>query len=103
MPNWILDIIEDCENDFDLNDYRVSDEPILSRAEIHKANGTGKDIIRVFKDQRGHEIKLSNFEYSLIEKSNQIMYYEGHDIKALVIFNSKEVEGIIFNNLKEEK
>lgn len=104
MPKIIKDLIEDCENNAEVSK-ELDNELDLRRAEIHNPSGGAKDIIRVFETDQKDVFVLSNFEYSLIEKSNGLEYYEDDNLKAMVVFENYKggrVEGIIVE-LKEDK
>lgn len=47
-------------------------EATLVRAELPTADAKAKDILRVFKDPDGNEIKIGNAEFALIESGDRV-------------------------------
>lgn len=98
IPEWCGSIgIESNENE-ELDDFcnyadRSDCEASLTKAYLLDADGKAKDIVRVFSDEDGGKVEISNEHYALIEKTDMCVIATNEDGKnALLVGKYADID-----------
>lgn len=90
IPAWCGNIgIESKENE-ELDDFcnyadRSDCEAYLTSAFLPDADGKAKDIVRVFSDEEGGKVEISNEHFALIEKTDMCVIATNEDGKTALL------------------
>lgn len=108
MPKVLQDTIDDCNNRLD---NLIDDELEFYDSELPVKHGVASDIVRLFRDMDNFKnvIRISNLEFSFIEKTDGLRYYETEDDKfvyhIMVITGNRvgEVEALIVKKVEKKE
>lgn len=90
IPSWCGNIGIDSRENEELDDFcnnadRGDSEAYLTSTYLPNADDKSKDIVRVFTDEEGFKVGISNENFALIEKNDMCVIATNEDGKAALL------------------